>query len=75
MTNQTSSIRVLLVLLFQSLPSLLGQPTILILFQLLVHALIPFELLACFLQVMQLRLLLLNLVPVDLIVRDDFKIF
>ena len=75
MTNQTSSIQVLLVLLFQSLPSLLGQPTILILFQLLVHALIPFELFACFLQVMQLGLLLVDLVPVDLIVRDNFKIF
>jgi hypothetical protein len=75
MPNQTSSIRVLLVLLLQPLPSLLCQPNILILFQLLVHALIPFELLACFLQVMQLRLLLLYLVPVDLIVRDDFMIF
>ena len=75
MPNQTSPIRFLLVLNLQPLSRLLCQSIILILFQLLVHALIPFELFACFLQVMQLRLLLVDLVPIDLIVCDDFKIF
>lgn len=75
MPNQTRSILFHLELLIEPLPRLLHRPSILILFQLLVHALIPFELLACFLQVMQLRLLLLDPVPVDLVVRDSFKIF